>query len=64
MKSLFKYRTRQSFQKSSVFGVYICIALHCARAPSLFVAVEWAKMSRQTTPGRFGFKKAFLIEML
>ena len=29
-----------------------------SRAPSLFVAVSKAKMSRQTTLGRFGFKKS------
>ena len=29
-----------------------------ARAPSLFVAVSGVKMSRQTTLGRFGFKKS------
>ena len=39
-----------------VFGIQICIALHCARAPSLFVAVSEVKMSRQTTLGRFGFR--------
>ena len=32
--------------------------LHCARAPSLFVAVSKAKMSRQTTLGRFDFEKS------
>ena len=32
-------------------------ALHCACAPLLFVAVSEAKMSRQTTLGRFGFEK-------
>ena len=37
-----------------MFGVYICIALHCACAPLLFVAVEKAKMSRQTTQQGFG----------
>ena len=31
---------------------------NCARAPSLFVAVSEVKMSRQTTLGRFGFKKS------
>ena len=34
------------------------MALHCARAPSLFVAVSEDKMSRQTTLGRFGFNKS------
>ena len=41
-----------------VFGIWIYIALHCALAPSLFVAVSEAKMSRQTTLGRFGFEKS------
>ena len=41
-----------------MFGSWICIALHCARAPSLFVAVNEAKMSRQPTFGRFGFEKS------
>ena len=41
-----------------VFGIQICIALHCASAPSLFVAVSEVKMSRQMTLGRFGFKKS------
>ena len=31
-------------------------ALHCLRAPSLFVAVSEVKMSRQTSLGRFGFR--------
>ena len=35
-----------------VFDIWICIALHCACAPPLFVA------SRQTTLGRFGFEKS------
>ena len=41
-----------------MFGIWIYIALHCARAPSLFVAVSKAKMSRQTTLGRFDFEKS------
>ena len=31
---------------------------YCALAPSLFVAVSEVKFSRQTTLGRFGFKKS------
>ena len=30
---------------------------NCARSPSLFLAVSEVKISRQTTLGRFGFKK-------
>ena len=39
----------------------MCIALHCTRAPSLFVAISGeVQMSRQTTLGRFGLKKKSL----
>ena len=41
-----------------VFGIWMCVALHCACAPPRFVAVSEAKMSRQTTLGRFGFEKS------
>ena len=37
-----------------VFGIWICIALHCACAAFR----SEAKMSRQTTLGRFGFDKS------
>ena len=40
-----------------MFGIWICIALHCACALPLFVR-SVAKMSRQTTLGRFGFEKS------
>ena len=37
----------------------MCIALHCTRAPSLFAAISGeVQMSRQTTLGRFDFKKS------
>ena len=45
-----------------VFGIWICIALHCACALPLFVRSE-AKMSRQTTLGRFGFEKSIRTEL-
>ena len=42
-----------------VLGIVIQGSIHCARAPSaLFAAVSEAKMSRQTTLGRFGFEKS------
>ena len=41
-----------------VFSVYICIALYCTHAPSLFVVVSKVKMSRHTTLGHFNFRKS------
>ena len=38
----FPFQNLLSYQLQ-VFGIQICIALHCARAPSLFVAVSAVK---------------------
>ena len=49
-----------------MFGVQICMVLHCGRAPSLFVSVSEVKMSRQTTLRRFlrfDLKKVFPTEI-
>ena len=51
-------KTLQKLTPFSQIKNSAAITLHCARAPSLFVAVSEVKMSRQTTLGRFGFKKS------
>ena len=54
--------SRGKFSTCGYLRLRLARALHCARAPSLFVAVSKAKMSRQTTLGRIAHRNS-VIEM-
>ena len=43
-----------------MFGVQICVALHCERASSLFIAISEVNRSDDTWP--FGFKKCEMLK--